>query len=106
MGPGEESNEVHARQRDRGSVAQLMLLGVIAISLVCAGLLAFMNSVTQRFDRLFVVLCFLSFVVTLLNQSLFSSVWSGGAFFLMLFLLLHRSDAGSSNAAPPQPAVT
>jgi len=39
------------------------------------------------------VLCFIPFMITLLNQSLFSSLWSGGAFFLLLFFLFNKRSA-------------
>ena len=50
-------------------------------------------SVTRAYNTLFVVLCFIPFMITLLNQSLFSSLWSGGAFFLLLFFLFNKRSA-------------
>jgi hypothetical protein len=70
-------------------IAAMGLTGVIIVSLLCVALFLAMNAVSSRHDPLFVALCFLPFLITLLNQSLFSSFWSGGAFFLMLFMLLN-----------------
>lgn len=81
-------------------IAAMGLTGVIIISLVCAALFMAMNALTSRHDPLFVALCFLPFLITLLNQSLFSSFWSGGAFFLMLFLVLSRRIAAVSSLTP------
>lgn len=63
------------------------LIGVPLITVLCALTMAVMNSVTDRFDRLFTAMCFLPFIVSLLNRSLFSSIWSGGAAFAILFFL-------------------
>lgn len=71
-------------------IAGLGLSGVVVISVLAAGLFVVMNSVTRRHDLFFSVLCFLPFVTTLLNQSLFSSFWSGGAFFLIVFFTVNR----------------
>lgn len=50
--------------------------------------LAVLNSVARPYERLFAFLCFLPFASALLNASLFTAVWSGGAVFMVLFLLL------------------
>jgi hypothetical protein len=71
-------------------IAAMGLLGVAIISVGCALLFVVMNSVTRQYERLFVVLCFLPFVMTLLNQPLFSSFWSGGGFFMLLFFLFNK----------------
>ncbi len=73
-------------------IAAMGLAGVAVVSVVCALLFAAMNSVTRTYDTLFVVLAFIPFVITLLNQSLFSSIWSGGAFFLLLFFLFNKRN--------------
>ena len=61
------------------------LLGVVLISLVGAAVFAVMNSITADRSKIFVVICFMPFIVTLLNQSLFSSLWSGGAILMLVF---------------------
>lgn len=75
-------------------LAALGLPGVAVISVAAALLFAVMNSVTQRYHQLFVVLCFVPFVTSFLNQSLFSSFWSGGAFFLILFFAFNGRSVG------------
>jgi hypothetical protein len=74
-------------------LAAMGLMGVLFASVICSLMLAAMNSVTRRYDTLFVLLCCIPFVSTLLNQSMFSSFWSGGAFFLMLFFLFNKRSA-------------
>lgn len=81
-------------------IAAIGLPGVAFISLVAALLFVVLNSVTERYDPLFVVLCFLPFVTTLLNQSLFSSFWSGGGFFLILFFAFDRRSAAPTRRRP------
>jgi hypothetical protein len=80
-------------------IAAIGLPGVAIISVVTMLLFVAMNAVTQRHDRLFAILCFLPFVTTLLNQSLFSSFWSGGALFLMVFFAISRMTP------PPAPLL-
>lgn len=75
-------------------IASLGLIGVPVASVLCALLFMVVNAVTRGYNMLFVVLCFLPFLVTLLNTSLLSSVWSGGGFFLILFFLFNRRNAG------------
>lgn len=79
-------------------IAAMGVPGVAIISIATALLFVVMNSVTQRYDRLFAFLCFLPFATTLLNQALFSSFWSGGAFFLILFFAFDRRSAASAQA--------
>ena len=87
-------------------IAALGLIGVPLISIVCALLFVAMNAVTRGYNRLFVVLCFLPFLVALLNRGLLSSIWSGGAFFLLLFFLFNSRNAGlvGFNAEEARPA--
>lgn len=73
-------------------IAAAGLPGVLLASVGCAVVFLVMNSFTRAYDRLFVGLCFLPFIVSLLNASLFSSLWSGGAIFLLLFFALHRAE--------------
>ena len=74
-------------------IAAMGLPGVAIASAGCALLFMLINSVTRAYNTLFVVLCFIPFMITLLNQSLFSSLWSGGAFFLLLFFLFNKRSA-------------
>jgi hypothetical protein len=85
-------------------IAAMGLLGVAVISAACALLFVVMNSVTRAYDTLFVSLCFLPFVTILLNQSLFSSFWSGGALFLLLFFLFNKRSAILMNRVLAVPA--
>jgi hypothetical protein len=71
-------------------IAAMGLPGVAIISVLAALLFVVMNTVTEGYDQLFAFLCFVPFVMTMLNQSLFSSFWSGGALFLILFFVFDR----------------
>lgn len=71
-------------------IAAMGLAGVVVMSVVATALFVLINAVTRGYDRGFVVICFASFIMTLLNSSLFSSVWSGGGLFLILFFLVNR----------------
>jgi len=71
-------------------IAAIGLSGVLVVSLGCALLFVVLNTVTRQYNTLFATLCFLPFTIVLLNQSLFSSFWSGGAFLLLLFFLFNR----------------
>jgi len=71
-------------------VAAMGMTGVLIVSVLCALFFMAMNSITDEHDPLFVLLCFLSFANILLNQSLFSAIWSGGGFFLLLFFMFYN----------------
>ena len=86
-------------------IAAMGLPGVALISVAATLLLALINTVTRQYDRLFATLCFLPFVITLLNQSLFSSFWSGGAFFLIVFFALNRRVAAPSLSIVGEPRL-
>lgn len=71
-------------------IASMGLPGVLVASLATTLLLMAMNSITRTYDKLFVLLSFLPFISILLNQSMFSSIWSGGGFFLLVFFLFNK----------------
>jgi hypothetical protein len=73
--------------------------GLLIATLACLCLLMLMNSVTRPYKLIFVVLCFIPFIVQLLNTSLFTSVWSGGALFLLLFFLFNTRSAAAIRVA-------
>jgi len=73
-------------------IAAMGLPGLAISTVACVTLFVVMNSVTRGYNKLFACLCFIQFVVTMLNASLFSSVWSGGGFFLLLFFLFNKED--------------
>jgi hypothetical protein len=73
-------------------IAAIGAPGILVASVACVATLAALNAITREFDHGFVAVAFLPFITVLLNQSLFSSVWSGGAFFLAVFFLFARRD--------------
>ena len=81
-------------------IAAFGLTGVAIASAAFAMVLVVMNSITRTYDTLFVSLCFLPFVVTLLNQSMFSSLWSGGGIFLLVFFLLNAKSSTQQRQRP------
>lgn len=73
-------------------IAALGLTGVVIVSLVFFFIFIFANAFTQYYNRRFLALVFVPFIYTLLNQSLFSTMWSGGGFFLIMFFSLKNSS--------------
>jgi len=93
-------NNANASFWTTDGIAAMGLTGVFLATLACAALFVVMNSITRE-DRLtFVVLCFLSFVVTLLNSSVFSSFRSGGGFFLLLFFVFNGRRNANGGLGP------
>lgn len=68
------------------------LTGVVIISFVFAFVLIFLNTISKKYDKLFLLLLFIPFLGSILNTSLFSTMWSGGGFFIILLLLFIRRD--------------
>jgi hypothetical protein len=82
-------------------IAGLGLPGVLIISGIGVVLFVAINTFTRPYDKLFVLLSFLPFISILLNQSMFSSVWSGGGLFLLLFFLINKREFEVLPPAPP-----
>jgi hypothetical protein len=77
-------------------LAAMGLPGVLVASVAFAAFLIAMNAATRRHDRMIPLLALLPFMAFVMNQSLFSTIWSGGGLFLMLFFLFNRPGAGVS----------
>ena len=75
------------------------LIGVIIASLVFMFILIFFNTITKKYNKIFLILIFTPFIMSLLNTSLFSTMWSGGGIFLILFLLFNKSEFYSKEHA-------
>ena len=73
-------------------------LGLVAVSVLVAILFVAINAVTRGYNRHFVVLCFLPFTLSLLNTSVFSTLWSGGGLLLLAFFVFNRHDATIAEA--------
>jgi hypothetical protein len=86
-------------------IAAMGLVGVFFASVGSALLFVMMNSFTRLYDTRFVALCFLPFVITLLNQSMFSSFWSGGGFFLLLYFIFNKTREVSFQGMEPSPSL-
>jgi hypothetical protein len=74
-------------------IAAMGAPGVVVASIVCALFFVVINAVTRGHEPVFVMICFLPFVMVLLNSSLFSAIWSGGGAFLLLFFVVARRPA-------------
>jgi hypothetical protein len=74
-------------------LAAMGLLGVVLASMACAVVFGAMNTITRRHNPLFVVMCFLPFMVILLNQSMFSSLLTGGGILLLSFFLMNSRSS-------------
>lgn len=73
-------------------IASIGLIGVLVISVVLFLLLILLNTITKRYNKIFLVLLFMPFLATLLNTSLFQSMWSGGGFFIIILLLCLKTN--------------
>lgn len=73
-------------------IASFGLAGVLIVSVVFFFLLVLLNTITRNYNKMFLVLLFIPFLGTLLNTSLFQSMWSGGGFFIMLLLFFLKAN--------------
>jgi hypothetical protein len=80
-------------------IAALGLPGILVSSLLLAGILAVLNALVTRANILFALIALIPFISSLLNTSLFSSMWTGGGFFVFfLFWLLKARTVLPSQA--------
>lgn len=68
-------------------IASLGVLGILAISLIFCIFLILFNSLTKDFSKPFIILLSIPLTFSLLNVSFFSTLLSGGGFFLITSLL-------------------
>ena len=73
-------------------IASCGLTGVIIISLVLFFFLVFLNMITKGMNKLFLILIFTSFALTLTNLSLFTTLLSGGGLLLLIILIFFQLD--------------
>jgi hypothetical protein len=73
-------------------IAAYGLTGVVIVSIVLLFVMVLLNTITKKFDRKFILLLFIPFLSTLLNTSLFSTMWSGGGIFIIIFLLFCKKE--------------
>lgn len=79
--------------------AALGLSGLFFSTAAVFLLLMVLNSVTRSYDKLFTFLCLVPLLLWLLNTSLFTAIWSGGALFLTLFFLCNERRPGRGSDA-------
>jgi hypothetical protein len=68
--------------------AAMGLAGIAFISVIMFLLLVVTNMVTKNINRLFVLLLFVPIIGSVTNTSLFSTMWSGGGFFMIIVITL------------------
>ena len=66
--------------------AALGSVGIIFSSIIMFFILVIFNSISKKYNSLFLLLILLPCIMSFLNTSVFSSLWSGGAIFIFLTL--------------------
>lgn len=86
------SNDTNANANfwSTDGIASLGNLGIIFASLLLSIVFYFLNKSTAGYNKLFVICILIPYVSSLLNQSLFSSLLTGGAL-LIMFILSFKS---------------
>lgn len=78
-------------------IAAYGIAGIIIVSVVLLCIMVLLNTFTKKFDKKFILLLFIPFLSTLLNTSLFTTMWSGGGIFIIIFLLFCKSEFYSNS---------
>lgn len=73
-------------------IASLGLIGVILISLIMLLFLVIVNMITSKMNKLFLILLFTTFSLSLTNVSFFTALVSGGGLLLLIILLFVKVD--------------
>ena len=73
-------------------IASIGIIGVLVISIILFVIVVFLNTISKRHNQFFLILLFIPLLGTLLNTSLFQTMWSGGGFFITLLLLLLKTE--------------
>ncbi|MCG7280442.1 hypothetical protein MHJ94_03940 [Chryseobacterium taklimakanense] len=60
--------------------------GIIVASIIFFFILLWFNKITSRYNKVFIICVLIPFISSLLNQSLFSSLLTGGGFWIMFIL--------------------
>lgn len=74
-------------------IAALGLPGIFIATICLFIFLVICNSISKSINKTFVMLAFVPFIYFILNTSLFSSLLSGGAIFLAIFIFLLKKSA-------------
>ena len=86
-------------------LASMGLPGVVIISIVFTALLIVLNMITRNYNKMFLILLFIPFLGTLLNTSLFQSMWSGGGLFIMLLLYYLKTNDARIKEQPDEEPI-
>ena len=73
-------------------IASIGIMGVPVISVITSMFLILLNSITKKHNKLFVLFCFIPWILNITNTSFFSSLLTGGGGFLVLFFLFKRPE--------------
>jgi hypothetical protein len=76
--------------------ASMGLFGVVIISILMLGILVWVNTISKFKNQLFILLLLIPLLGSLTNTSLFSTMWSGGGFFMFLVFSLIKLPVKNS----------
>jgi hypothetical protein len=68
------------------------IYGVIIITFLVFLFLIFLNGITKKHNLNFVLICYIPFVLSLTNASLFTSLLTGGGILLCIFFLFNQQE--------------
>lgn len=66
-------------------------LGIVVSSVILFIIFIFFNRISKNYNLLFLILTLIPYIISVLNTSLFSSLFTGGALFLFLILMFNTS---------------
>ncbi|WP_312304252.1 hypothetical protein [Chryseobacterium sp.] len=66
-------------------------LGILVSSVLLFIIFIFFNRISKNYNQLFLVLTLIPYITSVLNTSLFSSLFTGGALFLFIMLMFNTS---------------
>lgn len=72
-------------------IAAIGDLGILVSSILLFIVFIFFNRISKNYNFLFLVLTLIPYIMSILNTSLFSSLFTGGALFLFLMLMFNTS---------------
>ena len=74
-------------------IASFGVFGIVVITLIVFIFLVLLNSITKKHNKVFVLYCFLPFILSLTNTSFFSSLLTGGGGMLALFFMFNQDES-------------
>jgi len=79
-------------------IAALGMPGILSISIFVFAVFVVLNNVTKHHDKLFVIMCLIPFLSSMLNMSFFSSLLTnGGLLIILFFIFVKKNEATEKN---------